>query len=41
MSCREEENTLASDELMVHWKQPSIYLMTKLKQDRDAPRYMQ
>jgi hypothetical protein len=32
---------VASDEPTVHWKEPSVYLMIKFKQDRDVPRFMQ
>jgi hypothetical protein len=30
--------TPASDEPMVHWREPSVYPVVKFEQDRDVPR---
>jgi hypothetical protein len=35
---REAAKTAASDEPMVHWREPSVYPVVKFEQDRDAPR---
>jgi hypothetical protein len=33
--------SVASDEPTVPWREPSVYLMVKFEQDRDAPRSIQ